>query len=334
MALKLIIDCDPGNGLPATDVDDGLALALAWASPDVDLAAVTVVEGNVDRDTGTRVARALVELAGCRTPVYRGAAPALVEPAGPWRSALAARREEPGAAELWAGVQPRLSGAVEVRRDAVEVLIELVTGSPGTYTLVAIGPLTNVARAQIRHTGFLAALDRLVILGGAFTGPLGVRELNFAMDPEAADLVLGGGARTTLVPLDLTRRTFLTPDDVARLGCAASPLVRYLAATAKPWVRWIVEGRSWPGANLHDVVAVAAAVRPDLLTTEAVPVAVELTGDLTRSRPVRLPLEVGAPYGPPPLVRNRPAVDVAVDLDLPRFMAMLRDRLTDYRSGT
>jgi inosine-uridine nucleoside N-ribohydrolase len=292
---------------------------------------VTVVEGNVDHATGARVATGLADLAGRSgvspvTPVHEGTGTAAREPAAAWRAALAARRRDPLAAARWSGVAAAL-GPRPGGPDAVTALVDLVTGATGApdrLTLVATGPLTNLAAAERRHPGLLRRCARVVVLGGAFTGPLGVRELNFAMDPEAADTVLGAGAAVTLVPLDVTRRLWLTADDVAALRRAPSPLVRHLVATAAPWVEWIGRSRGWPGANPHDVVAVAVAVDPALARRERVPVAVELTGELTRSRPVRLPDEAA---GPAPTDRGRPPIEVVTDVDRDRLMALFHDRL-------
>lgn len=326
--MKLIIDCDPGNGLPATDVDDGLALALAWAAPEIDLVAITTVSGNVDSETGAGVATALRDLAAVGTSVHQGRQAADVEPWEPWRAALKHRRDDPAAHGLWAGTAPLLT-APRPATEAVDHLVDLLSGPVGEYTIAAIGPLTNLAAAETRSPGLLARCARIAVLGGAFTGPLGVREINFAVDPEAADLVLRSGADVTLVPLDITRRTWLTPAHVAELATARSELVRYLASTAEPWVSWITAARGWPGSNLHDLLAVALLTRPDLVTLERAAVGVELTGTLTRSRPVRLPDEMS---GPTPASDGRSPVNLVTDVDVPGFTSYVLDLLLSYRT--
>ncbi|MBF8193591.1 nucleoside hydrolase, partial [Nonomuraea sp. K274] len=105
--MRVIIDCDPGNAIPASDVDDGLALGLALASPAVTLEAVTVVAGNTPRDVGVAVARDLLARAGAgHVPVFAGAAAPLVEDPAPWRADLDGARDTDRARELWKDVTP------------------------------------------------------------------------------------------------------------------------------------------------------------------------------------------------------------------------------------
>src|SRR5918998_4582728 len=100
--MRLVLDCDPGNGVPGADIDDGLALGLALRSPEVQLEAVTVVAGNVPVERGVRCALEILDAAGAtEVPVHAGASrPLIQDPAG-WRAALDARRDDPRAQALW-----------------------------------------------------------------------------------------------------------------------------------------------------------------------------------------------------------------------------------------
>ncbi|MEV0614247.1 nucleoside hydrolase [Nonomuraea sp. NPDC050404] len=103
--MRIIVDCDPGNTVPASDVDDGLALGLALTAPGVTLEAVTVVAGNTPREVGVAVARDLLSRAGAGdVPVFPGAAVPLAEDPGPWRADLDGRRDTERARKLWQGV--------------------------------------------------------------------------------------------------------------------------------------------------------------------------------------------------------------------------------------
>lgn len=311
--MKLIIDCDPANGMPACDVDDGLALAVAWGSPEVDVLAVTVVDGNAPQDRAAEIAAGLADLSGFATPVYSSTAVPEVEDRAHWRAALAERGDDLSDL-LWSGA-PRPLTAQPAAGDAPDILLQLALEHPDA-TLLAIGPLTNLAAAERRSAGTLARFAQVVVLGGAFTGPTGARELNFALDPEAAHAVLGAGARLTLLPLDVTRLSWLTIADLDAIGRGAvSPLVRHLVETARPWVTWIAESRGWRGANAHDLLAAVAAIEPGVVTVRDAAVAVELENGPDRSRPRELTDDAG------------PRIRVVTGFDEQRFMSFVRERL-------
>src|SRR5690606_15638271 len=126
-------------------------------------------------------------------------------------------------------------------------------------------PLTNLSAAEALSPGTLRRFDRVIVLGGAFAGPTGVRELNFALDPEAAQTVLSSRAAVTLLPLDVTRSTWLTRSDLDAIAAGSpAPVVEHLIATARPWVSWIAQSRGWAGANAHDLLAAALAIEPGI----------------------------------------------------------------------
>ncbi|MCU1439968.1 MAG: nucleoside hydrolase [Rhodoglobus sp.] len=319
--MKLLIDCDPGNGVPAADVDDGLALALAWASPGVTVVAITVVDGNVSQNQGAGIAAGLVALAGTGTPVYSSSAIPAVEDRAAWRAALTSRRDDALARELWAS-EPALPTGVPTPGDAPDEIVRLAIEHPDS-ALLALGPLTNLAAAERLSPGTLARYASVVVLGGAFTGPTGVRELNFALDPEAAQVVLASGAALTLLPLDVTRSTWLRLSDLDEISSASPvPVVDYLVATARPWVTWISRSRGWPGANAHDVLAAAITLEPDIADYAVASVAVDLGRGEARSRPYYLPADSGAAR-----------IRVVTGFDDDRFMALVRSRLGDQTTS-
>jgi inosine-uridine nucleoside N-ribohydrolase len=318
--MRLIVDCDPGNGEPAADIDDGLALALAWASEGASIELITVVDGNVPHALGAGIAAGLVELAVRETPVVEGTERPEVESPAFWRSEIDERRHSPLVDELWASTAPRIGAGWQVG-DAVGQLGAHIRATPDDPpTLVALGPLSNLAALERREPGTLASCERIVVLGGAFTGPTGIRELNFAFDPEAADVVLGSGATITLVPLDVSRTSWITLEDIAALEAAPSPLVRHLAVTGRPWVSWIAGTRNWVGSNAHDLLAMAIALRPDIATVERAAVRVGLDPDPDRSRPY---VRVGPPN-----------VDLVTAFDEKKFTEIFRDRLLRFGSTT
>jgi purine nucleosidase len=164
-------------------------------------------------------------------------------------------------------------------------------------------------------------------MGGAFDVPNLLQELNFAYDPEATQIVLRSAAPMLIVPLDVTLRTFMRLDDVARLEAAGTPLAEYLARTARPWVKWLGERFGRDGCPLHDPLALAAVLDPEVVRTRTATVDMELHGAVTRGRVVAWdasdPEALSAGLHLPD---SRP-VTIADGVDHERFMSLLLDRL-------
>lgn len=288
---KVILDCDPGNGIPGANIDDGLALAFLLRHPEVDLLGVTIVAGNTELVDGFAAASELVELAEAQIPVLAGACQALVEDPAPWQR-YRHRFAPPEAPQhqvldFWAEVAAPTPRALPPGNTVPDFLYEQVSSRPGEVTVVATGPLTNLAQTVQRHPDFARQVRQLVVMGGAFDQPNYPQETNFAQDPEAAEIVLAAGAPMVLLPLDVTLQTSLTPAELQTLNQPVTPLGRYLVETTTPWLRLVRVVRDLPGCPVHDVLAAATVVFPALLTTAPYCVAVETVGALTRGRPVR-----------------------------------------------
>lgn len=320
---KLIIDCDPGNGVPAADIDDGLALALAVAHDDLlSLGAITVVSGNTHRDVGYAVARDFVTRLGLEIPVYAGAERALLEPPHQWRARQDGNELRSDVTEAWTGV--RRPPPVSIGSpDAAVRIVELVSADPGAFTIVAIGPLTNIAMAMELEPRLPDLVRDIVIMGGAFNVPGFLQELNFGVDPEAAHIVLTSGASITLVPLDTTSQTLFTHADLDRLLDAPGPVAQYVVETTRPWIDYAAAWRRIDGCLLHDPLTVALLIDPDVAEYEQRIVDVELLGTLTRGRAIwwtedNLRLHVGLR-----LPRSVRPIRVATRVDNARLVELL-----------
>jgi inosine-uridine nucleoside N-ribohydrolase len=327
--VRLVIDCDPGNGIPGSDVDDGLAIALALASPEVDLLAVTVVAGNVPVERGVQGALEVLEAAGAgHVPVHVGADRPLMQDPRAWRALLDTRRNDPLAQPLWDGLVLEPSTLSPHPVPAAQALVQLVRDAPGEVTVLAIGPLTNVATAMLLDRDFQHQVKRVVWMGGAFELPDLLQELNAAYDPEATHVVLTSAAPMTVVPLDVTLLTHLHLDELDRLDAVGTPLAHYLARTVRPWVTWLAARFDRDGCPLHDPLALAALLDPEVVRLRTRSVDCELTGRLTRGRTVAWDatndelLQVVVPRH-----EARP-VQVAHAVDNERFMRLLMGRLT------
>lgn len=249
----VILDTDPG-------VDDALALLYLRGRSELKLLAITTVFGNADVETTTRNALYLRQRVGLDVPVYRGAAAPLHGPRGP--SPVHVHGENGlGDLDLADFVAPPADPGA-----AHERIIEAVRAHPGAVTLVAIGPLTNLALALQAAPDIAAQVAEVVIMGGAFGGGnvTPYAEANIHNDPEAAAEVLAAGWPVTLVPLDATMSCVLSNTTAASLAEAAGDGGRLAYDVSRGYAAAYAEHEGLDGCVLHDVAALAWLVRPDL----------------------------------------------------------------------
>jgi pyrimidine-specific ribonucleoside hydrolase len=262
----LIIDTDPG-------VDDAFAIALACASPDVDLLGVTTVFGNVGLASTTRNALRVLALYGREdVPVAAGADRPLVF-AHPHRARYV--HGEDGLSDRSHLLPERATGVAGT--DAVSLMATLLEQAAEPVTIVPIGPLTNIALLLAAHPAARAKIERLVIMGGgiAFGNVTAAAEFNIWSDPEAARRVLAEEeVPTVLVPLDLTHRCAVDGAwlDSLAAGGPRGELLAELTATTR---RYYSESMGRDGIVIHDAVAMAEAISPGLLSTTSCPLDVE-----------------------------------------------------------
>lgn len=238
--LRVILDTDIGS-----NVDDALALAVLLGSPDVELVGCTTVYG----DTLLRawLAKRLLRLAGRRAPVVPGQETTLA-----------------GRAAWWAGHEGALFDdlaheAVDDEVDAAGFLTRGVAAAPGQVDVVAIGPLTNLARAVRADPAFHRRVRHVWIMGGRFDG--GGAEHNIASDPEAAAVVLASGAPTTVTGMEITT-TIRFGAREAEVIEAAGELGRALAAEMRQWWQF----RATDSSSPHDAITALTMLEPHLFT--------------------------------------------------------------------
>jgi inosine-uridine nucleoside N-ribohydrolase len=297
--MKVLLDCDPGH-------DDAIALLLALASPEVELLGVTTVAGNQTLDKTTANAIRVLELAGrAEVPVAAGADRPLVRE----RSVAANVHGETG---LDGPDLPPPQGA-PVEAHAVDFLAERVAGA----TLVATGPLTNVALLLARHPD--ANPERLVLMGGAIAegNVTPAAEFNIWADPEAAMRVFASGLDLTMVGLDVTHRALVTTAHKEQLR-AAGRVGRFVAELLDFYGVFHRKVYGFDGSPVHDAVAVAQVIRPALLELERLNVRVDCESELCRGRTV---VDVWRRTG------LEPNANVAVGIDSQAFLDLLLERL-------
>jgi purine nucleosidase len=281
MPTRIILDCDPG-------IDDALAIAFAHGHPGIDLVGLTTVAGNVGLAKTTANALAVCEFIGAAgTPVTGGCAGPLLRPA------LDARQVH-GDSGLGGAVLPAAT-ASPAAGHAIDFIIDTVSAAPGEITLVATGPLTNIALAVQREPRLADWVRRFVIMGGSAgrgnTTP--AAEYNIWADPEAASAVFRAGWIVTMLGLDVTLRTGASEAvlrQMGELGALGTDLLRPALEQYSPV--------SEPGGPpVHDVCAVAWVAQPDLFGLVPARVQVELAGQFTAGMTVTdfaAPGEVGS----------------------------------------
>ena len=262
MTTKLIIDCDTGS-------DDAVAIMAAALHPALDLIAVTTVNGNVPLENTTDNTLRVLDAIGSTIPVHPGCARPLVRPDFPIpRDVLNAGREEFQKRRL--DLPDPVSAASQ--QGAVDVLIEHYLGPDGPHTtLVAVGPLTNVAAALAAEPRLAARIPRLVIMGGArgWGNVTATAEFNFWVDPEAAAAVLSAGiADVLIVPLDATHDAAISRDHCARFDEIGTPGAQATASLVRERIDTYPGTEHTPldAAPVHDALCIAALLRPEVLT--------------------------------------------------------------------
>jgi pyrimidine-specific ribonucleoside hydrolase len=310
----ILLDCDPG-------IDDMIAILVAVAEPGIELVGVTTVGGNVGLDATTRNALDVLALAGRPDiPVARGAD-------RPYLRSLENRAESVHGDNGLGGITLPASTAAPVASTALELIAEAIRGSARPLTLVATGPLTNVALLFAVHPELASRLERLVVMGGSIGAGnrTPAAEFNVWADPEAAYRVLTepGLPRpvpTTLIGLDVTYRTAYDEEDLDRLRSAgtvatlcADALEQYLAAYQRHNGMDVVP--------LHDPLALAEANRPGLVTAREAFVEVDCTTGPSRGNTL---VDLTGVLG------REPTASVGVDVDVPVALDYITARLADY----
>jgi inosine-uridine nucleoside N-ribohydrolase len=306
---RVVLDCDPGH-------DDAMAILMAAASPAISLEAITTVAGNQTLEKTTLNARRVCSVAGIdRVPIAAGSArPLRREPvvAGQIHGASGLDGVEWG--EPTVGLDPR---------NAVDLIIELADAGGPPLTIVAVGPLTNIAAVLTRAPHLAGRIERIAIMGGAIG--LGnwtpSAEFNIYADPEAAAVVIGSAAPVTLVPLEVTHRALATDDVMARIAEIGTPVAEMSVALMRFFAATYSEVFGFDAPAVHDPCAVASVIDPWTVPTRHMNVAVETVSDLTRGR---TECDVHARTG------RTPNADVGIDLDVDRFWRMLIESIRAY----
>jgi len=263
-----LIDCDPG-------IDDALAILLALGEKSVNLKAITTEAGNVGISQTTKNLLGILKLSGLNTfpNVGKGEEKPLTN------KALEARdvHGQDGLGNVNIGFA---LPDIEVRDGVSLIVSEILSGR--IDSLIATGPLTNIARAIEKEGSIRDKLNSLFIMGGALRVRGNVTkfaEFNFFCDPEAAKIVLSSGIPISLVSLDVTEEVILTKDRIAGLGDKKSPITNFILQIIDYSIDYHKRERSLQGAYIHDALTVGLAIDESLGQFEELCVDVKLTGE-------------------------------------------------------
>jgi inosine-uridine nucleoside N-ribohydrolase len=322
-AQKVIIDTDPG-------VDDAFALFLAMRSPELNVLAVTAVAGNVPLSVTLPNALRLVEIAGSRDmPVAAGASSPLIRK-------LVTASYAHGNNGL-AGVEFPPARLQPVKEPASDLICRLVRDNANNISIIAIGPLTNIALALRQDPEIVPMVRSIVLMGGSLSGGnvTPAAEFNFYVDPEAASIVFSCGIPIWMVGLDVTRRVQLTDRHLEALRAGTGRVSEAAARIAAAVLKMHSSTGSASGPNLHDPLAVSALIRPDILTFEDYQIEIETSGNITAGEslgwkhgPVRYSAAMQTTGAPGNVGDFRVNAKVATAVDSGKFFGLLLSRLT------
>jgi inosine-uridine nucleoside N-ribohydrolase len=301
----ILIDCDPGH-------DDAIALLLALASPELEILGITTVAGNQTLEKTTANALRVLEFARrTEIAVAAGADRPLVR--DPFVAAYVH-----GDTGLDGPDLPPAEGT-RVDRHAADFLADKIRERDGAVMLVPTGPLTNVALMLALHPDARPA--RIVLMGGAVAegNVTPAAEFNIWWDPEAAARVFASGIDLTMVGLDVTHKALFTQAHVGRLSGRVGEMVTELL---RFYDRFHREVYGFDGSPIHDAVAVAQAMRSDLVETLFRNVEIEVESELCRGRTV---VDLWR------RTEREPNAHVGVDIDADGFLELLVDRINSLQ---
>jgi inosine-uridine nucleoside N-ribohydrolase len=302
MPIPVLLDCDPGH-------DDALAILLAAGSPAIDLLGITTVAGNQTLPKTTLNARRICTAAGITSvPIAAGRAQPLH---GQLRPAPGIHGETgldgPAFGEPAVGIEPV---------GAVEFLRRVILDADQPVTLIATGPLTNIAALLLAHPEVAGRLHEIVLMGGSTErgNVTPYAEFNIHTDPEAADIVVGSGLPVTMCGLNVTHQALATSAVLDRIAALGTPLARICVDLLTFFAGSYRRVFGFDAPPLHDPVAVARVIDPAVVTAVEANVAIELAGTLTTGATV---IDLHKVTG------RQPNAQVATSLDVDRFWQMM-----------
>lgn len=257
MKKKIILDTDPG-------IDDAMAILFAEAHPEIELMGITTVYGNATIDNGTQNALYLKQKFGMNALVAKGTDKPLV------RDPVGATVVVHGKAGFGDVKAPSALDVSEIEKPAYQFIIDSVRAEPGEITLVAVGPLTNLALALEAAPDIVELVKEVVIMGGAFGendhrgNVTPFAEANIHDDPHAADKVFTASWPVTVIGLDVTEESFFTAQYLDDLRGDAGEAGQFIWDVSRYYLKFYSEKVGMEGCHVHDPSAIAYVIQPSL----------------------------------------------------------------------
>ena len=258
-----IIDTDIASGVRGGDVDDALALLLAFLSRRLNVIGLTIVHGNVDLKA--MLAAKVLRVAGVRVPIVKGVSKPL--------TGMLRRGAQEGFGELYVNLSD--VRGLSFGSDAPRYIIEKAR-EYGSIRIITLGPLTNIALALTLDSELIDFIEAVYVMGGVFNNFLDgrilpIREYNVASDPIAARIVFSSGLKYTLIPLDVTLRVYITRSDIEVFRNVKTKVTKYV-------LNLLSFGELW---YLHDPLTVGVAIDRGFVKTVRGKVNVVIGGELS-----------------------------------------------------
>lgn len=309
MTTPIILDCDPG-------IDDAFSLAMAVASPELDILGVTTTYGNVGLEHTTNNALRILDWLGADIPVFRGVDRALL-------GGQVDATEYHGESGLEA---PQMGPptSTEQEQDAVSFLIDTLRSANRKITLVASGPLTNLALVLRLAPDVTDKIEQVVFMGGStdYGNDSPAAEFNLLCDPHAAQIVLSADVPKVMFGLNVTHQVIATPRQVQLLRDIGNETGQVFADMSVFFEKAYVERYGFEGSALHDPCTIAWLLKPALFQTRKMRVDVETNSGLSFGRTVH---DIWNLTG----MNNH--TDVALQADADGFFELMRERLSRLR---
>lgn len=303
----VILDGDPGH-------DDAMAWMLAQASPELDILAVTSAAGNQTIEKTTFNARRVCTLLGITAPIAMGLpAPLLCDP-------ITAGNIH-GQTGLDGPSLPQPEGSLSPL-SAVELMAKVLRDSPDPVTIIATGPETNVAALLLAHPELKPNIAQISVMGGGlgFGNWTPAAEFNILADPEAAEIVFSSGLPLLMSGLDVTEQALIFPEDFERIRAVGNQV----AGVVADWLEFFFKFHrdlGYQGAPVHDAVAVAALLHPELFTIQEMYVGIETSGEYCRGA------TVGDPQGK---LHHAPNARCVLNLQREKFVDLMAEAVKAY----
>ncbi|WCE32388.1 nucleoside hydrolase [Vibrio sp. SCSIO 43137] len=319
MTKKIILDTDPG-------IDDAMAIIFAEAHPEIELMAITTVYGNATIDNATHNALYLKQKYNMQADVAKGTDKPLVRPPV---GATVVVHGEAGFGDVKA---PESLEVTADPRPAYQYIIDSVRAEPGEITLVAVGPLTNLALALEADPEIVNLVKEVVIMGGAFGendhrgNVTPYAEANIHDDPHAADKVFTASWPVVIIGLDVTEESFFTSQYLDELRDDAGEVGQFIWDVSRYYLKFYSEKVGMDGCHVHDPSAIAYVIDPSLFTL--------------RSGAVRVVTDGPAEGHTMQKIDKRgymhdewsvyPAQNVGVKVDSDTLLSLYRETIIDY----